>query len=261
MMFYKLPAFQRLLLILFALTGAATFPVKAEESVTSKGLVMPFSSVTVAAPLREVIKEIHVEEGERVHVDQLLVSLEAEEETLNVKRLEAVLKKADFDNKAYQQLLKDEATSEEEALAKETAFNQIDAELGIAKARLNERLIESTLNGVVVKKYKESGDSIAENDPILQILEVDRLLLLFHLEATWLPFIRMGQEMKVHFPERSDKQGTVAKVTFIDPAVDSRSGLFRVRLLLDNKQGLIRPGQSVETSFSKNSPTSQPTQL
>lgn len=213
------------------------------------GVVKPFKSVVVSATLREVIEQINVEEGDRIEAGQALIHLRSDKQRLAVERYELVIRKAEFDYKAAQRLFEQNVSSRDDALNKELELKRLIVEQAIAQAEYDERTIKSSLNGVVVKKLKEAGESVNEVEPILQIVENDRLLLLFYLHADMLPLIKMGQELNTRYPALSSDIVKPAKINFIDPEVDARSGLFRVRLLLDNSDELIKPGMQVQAAF------------
>jgi len=59
----------------------------------------------------------------------------------------------------------------------------------------------------------------------------------------------MGDELDVAFPEMTPAVERKAKINFIDPEVDARSGMFRVRLLMDNSDQAVRPGMKVRAAF------------
>ncbi|NIP94908.1 MAG: HlyD family efflux transporter periplasmic adaptor subunit, partial [Akkermansiaceae bacterium] len=80
----------------------------------------------------------------------------------------------------------------------------LEARLDIAQEELDERTIKAPFDGVVVRKFKEAQEVIAEDDPVLQVMEVDRLKLQFYLEARLLPSIEIGQEQAVRFPALPD---------------------------------------------------------
>lgn len=213
------------------------------------GVVKPFKSVVVSATLREVIEQINVEEGDRIEAGQALIHLRSDKQRLAVERYELVIRKAEFDYQAAQRLFEQNVSSRDDALNKELELKRLIVEQAIAQAEYDERTIKSSLNGVVVKKLKEAGESVNEVEPILQIVENDRLLLLFYLHADMLPLIQMGQELNTRYPALSSDIVKPAKINFIDPEVDARSGLFRVRLLLDNSDELIKPGMQVQAAF------------
>lgn len=220
-----------------------------EQTVSVEGLVKPFKSVTISASLREVIQKIDVAEGDRITEGQILIHLESEKQRLAVARYELLISKATFDQQAAQRLFEQNVASRDDALNKEMELKRLQTEQDIAKAEFEEREIKSPLSGVVVRKFKESGESVSEVEPILEVMENDKLLLLFYLDAHMLASVKLGQEISTTYPELSP--GTVKKavVDFIDPQVDARSGLFRVRLLLDNKDESIKPGMRVQAEF------------
>jgi membrane fusion protein, multidrug efflux system len=54
--------------------------------------------------------------------------------------------------------------------------------------------------------------------------------------------VKLGAEAEVTFSEVQPQVVKKGKIHFIDPQVDARSGLFRVRVLVDNQDGAARPG-------------------
>ncbi len=234
--------------LLLSLSFAAG-PLCSQELVGKEGVVKPFREVTVSASIREIIAELAFEEGDTVEAGQVVAKLRSEKQSLAVERLAQMLRKAEFDYNAAKRLFEQKVASRDDAFESEVELRRIEAELAIAKAELQERSIVAPIDGVIVRKFKESGESIAENDPILQLLQTNQLLLLFHLEAPLLSKVKVGQEFAVHFPEMPEVKGAKAVLNFIDPEVDSRSGLFRVRLLLKNEKGLVRPGLRVIANF------------
>lgn len=227
------------------------------------GVVKPYKAVIISASLREIIRKIEVSEGERIKEGQMLVRLESEKQRLSIERYALVISKATFDQKAAQRLFEQNVASRDDAMNKDIELKRLQVEQDIAKAELADREIKSPISGVVVRKLKESGESVNETEPILQIMETDRLLLLFYLEADMLSSVKLGQELATRYPELSPDTVKKAVVDFIDPEVDARSGLFRVRLLLDNKDDSIKPGMRAQAEFpaaSAPKPVSKPQQ-
>ena len=240
--------------LLPAVASACLFmltPGMAQNSASEwrEGVAKPFRAVILSASLREVITSITVAEGDSIKEGQVIINLQSGKEKVAVERLKLMLEKAEFDHNAARRLFEQNVSSKDEALAKELEVKRIKADLKIAEADVVEREIRAPLNGVVVHRLHEVGEAVNEAEAIMQVMEVDRLLLLFHLEATMLSTLKLGQEVEVNFPELSPPVQGRAKVHFIDPEVDARSGLFRVRLLLENQDGQARPGMKVRAKF------------
>jgi multidrug efflux system membrane fusion protein len=224
-------------------------PARSQQLVLREGVAKPFKVVTMSASLREVITQISVEEGDRITKGQVLVNLESEKEKLAVERTEQLLAKAQFDYNASKRLYEQNVSSKDDMLSKEVDLKRLQTELRMAKAEVAEREMLAPLTGVVVLRFHEPGEAVNEAEPVLQVMDSDKLLLLFHLEAPMLSTIKMGDEIKVVFPEMTPEVERKAKISFIDPEVDARSGLFRVRLLMDNADQAVRPGMKVRGAF------------
>ncbi len=214
-----------------------------------EGVAKPFKVVTMSASLREVITKVTVDEGDRIKQGDLLVSLEAEKQKLAVERLVQMQEKAQFDFNASKRLFEANVSSRDDMLAKQVEMKRLQAELDIAKVEVSQREMLAPLTGVVVHRFHEPGEAVNEAEPILQVMDADRLLLLFYLEAPMLSVVKMGDELEVSFPEVASTPKRKAKVNFIDPEVDGRSGMFRVRLLMDNTDHALRPGMKVRAVF------------
>lgn len=232
-----------------ACAALLTISAKAEPTAVREGVAKPFKVVTMSASLREVITKIEVEEGDRITQGQVLVSLEAEKEKLSSERLVQMIAKAQFDYNASKRLFEQNVSSKDDMLAKEVDLKRLQAELKISNAEVAEREILAPLTGVVVHRYHEAGEAVNEAEPILQVLDSDKLLLLFYLEAPMLSVLKTGDEIAVTFSEMSPPVERKAKINFIDPEVDARSGMFRVRLLMDNADHAVRPGMKVRGTF------------
>ena len=221
----------------------------AQQPAFREGVAKPFKVVIMSASLREVITKIAVEEGDRIKQGQILVSLEAEKEKLSAERLVQMIAKAQFDFNASKRLYEQNVSSKDEMLAKDVDLKRLQAELKIANAEIAEREMLAPLTGVVVHRYHEAGEAVNEAEPILQVMDADKLLLLFYLEAPMLSVLKADDEIAVAFPEMTPAVERKAKINFIDPEVDARSGMFRVRLLMDNADHAVRPGMKVRGTF------------
>ncbi len=221
----------------------------AGESVVCEGISKPLQSVVMSASLSEMIVSIPVEEGDRIKKGQLLVNLESEKEVLAVERLEQMVTKADFDFSAAKRLFDQKVTSRDEMLSKEVELKRLQTELKMAKAVVAERQMLAPFDGVVVQRFREPGEAVNEAEPILKVIDADKLLLLFYMDVKMLSALKKGDALDVVFPEASPPLQRKAVVTFIDPEVDARSGMFRVRLLMDNADHSVRPGMKVRTEI------------
>jgi len=227
------------------LTAAVTTTAHAVEI---DGLSLPWKSVRVSSPVQEIVAEVKVEEGVVVTKDQILARLHDEKEHAEHARAQKILQKREFDAKAAAALVADKITSREKALEAEIELQLARVDVDLAKRKLEEKTIKSPLDGVVVKKLKEEGESADRVEALFEIINIDRLYLQFYLERKLAASLVAGQE--IDFWVTGDEPvRRKAKVDFVNPGADSASGLFRVKLIFENPDRALKAGVRVTADF------------
>ncbi len=235
---------RRFFFSLFALAIAA----HADET---QGLVMPFLQVSVSSPvLQEVIDHVLVQEGDTVKEGQILIELRKEKEELEVKQAQQVVLQRRFTAEGAQKLFNEKIGSKETALEKQTELELAKIQLAAAEVRLKEKTIRSPLNGIVVKKYKEAGEAVDRVEKLLDVVNIDQVYVQFYLDPKLMQTIKQDVEVPVRFPVIGN-QDFIGRVSFIDPRIDAGSGLFRVKVLIDNADHKIKAGMRGTADFAK----------
>lgn len=229
---------------------ALVVPLNAEEV---QGLVVPVKQVSVSSPvMQDIIKEVFVKEGDTVKEGQVLAQLANDKEGLEVNLYEKQIEKRSFDAKNAQILFKEKISSKENALEKQTELDLARIQHQLAMVRLNEKTIKSPLSGTVVKKYKESGEAVDRVEKLFDIVNLDSVYIQFYLDPKLMDAIQEGAKVPVRFPMLSgNPRDYVATVAFIDPRIDAASGLFRVKLSLDNPGHEIKAGMRGQADFAR----------
>jgi membrane fusion protein, multidrug efflux system len=239
---------------------ALTYPAltRAEDV---QGLVLPFKQVSVSSPvLQDNVKDIEVDEGDQVKKDDVLAHLLNDREQLEVKRCENLIKRAEFEYKGMKTLADEKLATQDSELEKETDLEAAKLESQLANVALEEKTIKSPLSGIVVKRYKEPGESVDRMEKLFDIVNIDQVYIQFYLEPGLIEKLAVGDKIPVHFPAlRDGAREYEAAVAFIDPRIDAASGLFRVKLLLDNANHDIKAGMRGEADFSKPAKTAAAT--
>ncbi len=237
----------RLLFTCFFLLAIAA---RAEEV---QGLVIPFKQVTVSSPvLQDIISEIYVDEGDEVKKDQPLAKLNSEKEELEVQQFAQQIERAQFQANGMEELLKEKMASKDAALEKKTELELAKIQHKLALVHLGEKTIRAPLSGIVVKKYKEVGEGVDRVEKLFDIVNIDQVYVQFYLDPKLMESIHPDMKVPVTFPTLPNSSHKyVATVSFIDPRIDAASGLFRVKLLLDNPSHEIKAGMRAQSDFSK----------
>lgn len=216
-----------------------------------QGLVLPLKEVSVASPvLQEVVDSVLVEEGDTVAEGQVIVQLRSEKEVLLVEQARRVVEQREFSYGGAEKLAKEKMMSRELVLEKKTELELAKIQLRQAEVALKEKTIRSPLNGIVVTKHKEAGESVDRVEKLVDIVNIDQVYVQFYVDPKLMTAIKIDQMVKVRFPVIGEK-AFEAKVAFVDPRIDATSGLFRVKLLVENPGHQIKPGMRGTADFVK----------
>jgi membrane fusion protein, multidrug efflux system len=218
-----------------------------------QGLIFPFKEVSVSSPvLQDVVKDIQVDEGDVVKKGDILAHLLNDKEAIDAARYENLIKHAQFQYDAMKKLADENYASKDQLMEKETDLNTAKLDYQLALAALNEKTITSPLSGIVVKRYKEQGEAVDRTEKLFDIVDIDQVYLQVYLEPAFVNKLAVGDKVAVHFPNiYQGSQQYQGKIAFIDPRIDLASGLFRVKILIDNPNHIIKAGMRAEAEFDK----------
>jgi len=246
----------------------------AEEPHNFDCLIEPHMMVEINSSVQGKIDSITVEKSDLVEQGQTLVKLESavEQATVELARARTQLqaeyrtskvsyqfakrKLTRFDSMYNDDVVplhnKDEVETEKNLAAlkiQEAKEKQLLSELELRRAEelLDQRTVKSPITGVVVERYKSPGEFV-EDEPILQLAQLDPLNVEVILPASMFGSITPGMKGKV-FPESLRNTSYAADVKIVDRIVDASSGTFSVRLELPNPDYKIPGGLKCQVKF------------
>ena len=118
---------------------------------------------------------------------------------------------------------------------------QAEAQLDLQQQRLNlieDRIQKSTIkapfDGFVSAEFTEIGAWISRGDPIAQVIQMDEVEVLAPVTADAIVNLRIGDELRVEFPELPNELVT-GKIERIVPVASSRARTFPVFIRLSNQ--------------------------
>lgn len=225
------------LLLLAAPLAAATPAVR-----TFDGLVLPFHEVVVSTPVQGQIEVVLVKEGDIVTAGQPLARLYAKMEDLDMQRTKVALDKKQFDYTGSNNLYADKIISQDEALNRRSELELARLQYEMAVEAVHQRTIEAPIDGLVVEKLREVGETVTAAQPLFRLVDIRQVYVQFFVHAEDLVRLHVGDRLPVHVPVLGDDQVFTGQVDFIDPRVDAASGLMRVKILLANPEGRIKAG-------------------
>ena len=230
-------------------------------------VIEPTEKVELGSPVVGVLAEIRVERGDQVKKGQVVARLAAQVERKSVdlamlkvndyseiQAATAALEHAKREKTRAVILFKKSLVSKqaldkavtEETLARhrleQARENQKQSEqaLKLARAKLNQRILRSPIDGIITERYLSPGDRI-QDQPIVRIAKVDPLRVEVIAPAKFFNQFKKGQSVEVT-PKLPGFKTRRAKVIIIDRTIDAASNTFRVTLELANPDLKIPAG-------------------
>lgn len=126
----------------------------------------------------------------------------------------------------------------------ENQINQIE-ETGKVKENFP---VYATVSGTVTEKLVEQGDYIKQGQPLLKIANLNTVWGNFDVYENQIDRFKKGQEVMVTtnaYPNKEFK----SKVDFIDPALNTKTRTVTLRVVLNNKDDVFKPGMFVTANI------------
>lgn len=251
-----------------ALAGSC-LSASAEQEVEIQGFLEPYRTVNVAAPDTGIVTRIHARVGDPVKKGDVVAQLDDDVHRLLVAsaaakmaaqgRLESA--KAELKLRQYRLSKLRELIAKGHGRQEEVERAATDVEIAAAqvldanddllfktlehrrlKVQLDRREIRAPLDGVVSLNLKEVGEFVAPNDPdIVTVVQLDPLLAKFSMQRSLAKSVKLGQTVSVGFPQGAQPRTGV--VEEMSPVIDAESGTIRIRVRIENRDGLYDSGQ------------------
>ncbi|WP_417567023.1 efflux RND transporter periplasmic adaptor subunit [Marinobacter sp.] len=244
---------------------------------TATGSLEPKSEVSVGAEISGLITRVLVDENDQVtegqvlalfDTDELEVALEQAEAQLalaqaSVAEAEATLQESRVDERRVNALRERGTSAQAELDAAMAARKRAEAKLAYARAsvrqadasvsqartRLEKAVISSPIDGVVLQRSIEPGNTVAASfqTPVLFLLAEDLKEMELHvsMDEADVGLVEAGQNATFTVDAWSGREFS-AKVLKVHlyPAVENNVVTYTTVLSVNNSEGLLRPGMT-----------------
>ncbi len=228
--------------------AVGTEPLKIES--TFVGHLLPNERVRMTSEMDGVIETINFEEADEVKKGKKLINISTKELTLRLKISETDLKLAETNLKRDEKLEARKLIPKSQLDQRLTQADRSRLNRDLAMINLRKSFISSPLKGTVKIRHVKVGEFVRKGDPLVEILDLDKVLVKVNIPEQEIMEIREGENVEVELYALSDRQflGTVKTIGL---EADSRSRTFPVEIMVDNQKRELRPGMLARVTFSK----------
>ncbi|AFI85687.1 efflux RND transporter periplasmic adaptor subunit [Methylophaga nitratireducenticrescens] len=226
--------------------------------------------VELRARVTGYLDKVHFDDGQMVEKGDLLFEIDPRPYEAAVARAEAELsrmdsqlKLAELDTKRGERLLTQSAISQEEVDTRRARFQEANANVASAAAALKTARLDleyakitAPVSGRISNRRVDVGNLIGSGDTgqvLTTIVSLDPLHFVFDVSETeYLELIRLpegqeqlinGRTMPTELKLIDEKDWTrEGRIDFVDNRLDENTGTLRMRVVVDNADGVLRPG-------------------
>lgn len=211
------------------------------RSITAVGTLQSNESVILRPEISGRVQAIHFQEGERVEAGAPLLSLDDSVYRAELAQAEAGLNLSRQNSQRAQELFQRRvgtARTRDEATA---ALRASQAEVALAKARLDKTKLVAPFSGVLGLRRVSVGDYVNPGQEIVNLENIDPIKVDFRVPEPSLSEIREGQTVEVQVDAFPGETFT-GQAYAIDPRIDASGRSVVIRARLENDDRRLRPG-------------------
>jgi len=244
------PAARFLLVVLLAgsLQAQSPDPSSPPESVRVEGIIVPGEQVQLAIRVGGVISKIKVKEGDRVTKDQPLLEIDPRSQAIESKVYALTAAKARSDAASLHKLYQEKIVSRDEYEKAEVSAKLAEANFELSNIRLDFHILRATKDGLIHRLQKKEGEAVQTLETLVTLVTTDPVSLLVYLDARYLTRVTPGSKVLVQ-PVGETGDPLTGRVELVDRIIEPGTGVFRVKISLENPTGHLVPGLRATAIF------------
>jgi membrane fusion protein (multidrug efflux system) len=201
---------------------------------------------TVIARTRGVVRQLAVEEGDQVGMDQPLAYLEDDEQKIAAARARTTRDTARREHERVAGLYEQSLVSLDEFEKTRRDADDADHALALAELELSRTVIRAPFKGVILRRHLDVGATVADGTAVYDLADLDPLYADINIPERHVQRLAPGQ--RVLLAADTESEPVPAAIERIAPLVDSSTGTVKVTVAVEGGSTL-RPGAFVRVDI------------
>ncbi len=228
-------------LLATVLLSPATDLRAADDAIEAGGIVVPCEQIELAAASDGIFDVVNVSEGDRVKQGEALGNLNLASAEVELTRRKLIAEKLGGTFASAKRLYADKIMSKDDYDQAEIEFLTAKTERDLAEILYQEKFIKAPFEGYVLRLLKKKGEAVQRLETVAKLVSIRRLNVIIYLDADKIQKIFDGQAVEARIASVPD-QVFYGVVETVDPVIDPGSGLFRVKISIENPDEKVRSG-------------------
>lgn len=218
-----------------------------QSFLSATGTVYPWQEAKIESKVVGKIEKFLVKEGDEVEKGELLVQLEKTERLIALAQAEANFENAEGDWKRMEELYAKKTISQQQYDKGRSVYKMAKANLDMAQTQLDNCDIRAPFSGVIVQKFRNEGEMVAQPmgmpgiPPLVVLMDISRVKVGVDIAEKRIGEVKVDQRAQVRvdgYPGRAFEGRVIDVVPFVNPL----SRTFKVKIEILNQNRLLKSG-------------------
>lgn len=223
-------------------------PTSIRDVLALPGETRPWQDVRLAADQGGQVEWLGPREGDEVRKGDLVAKIDVSALKAALENAEAAARLAEEVYQRRQRLFERKIITEEELDRSRAERDVARGNLRQARVHYEQGFVRAPIDGFVNYLFVDEGEFVGRGEPVADLVKVKKIEIEVNVPELDVRYLRVGQEAGVRvdaFPERR----FLGRIDFVAYKADPATKTFRVKVLLDNPAGQIRPGMIARLVF------------
>lgn len=191
------------------------------------------------------VKHVHVQMGDAVKKDDVLISLDDSIIKAELVKSQAQLEQALLDLKRLKNLVKNRLSSDDEIAKAQTAVSIAQADVKIQQSRYEHSQIHAPFDGIISQRLINESDVLSLHQHLLTLINTQNLKLQASFSALIMPKLNIGDDAILQCGNTKIQ----SSIRRISPSIDTTSQQGKIEIQWKNSHKNIMPGQLCEVKI------------
>ena len=223
-----------------SVTVARVEPRDLSLNVVYTGTLEGEKQTKIFASIPEAVAELPIKEGSRVNKGDAVIILDKSGAASQYNQAKAVYLEAKDNYNKMENLYRGGAISEQAYIGSRTAFEVAGANFESARQQVE---LTSPITGILTDLSVNIGEYVRPGLPLATVAQTGSMRLVIFVESQNAAFIKKGQKAEISLDaSRKENSKFSGVVKVVSKSADPDTRLFRVEILINNPEGVLKPG-------------------
>jgi membrane fusion protein, multidrug efflux system len=217
------------------------------KSIEVNGTVLSNEMVELHPEVSGRLIYLNIPDGSKVQEGSILARINDSELQAQLEQQKAQLELAKKNEQRIKSLLQINGVNQADYDAAANQVTNIQANVKVILAQIEKTIIRAPFSGTLGLRQVSLGAFVSPQTLIGTLQQIDKIKIDFSVPETYTNLVKVGNKITIQTNESNNK--LIAKITAIEPQINTSTRNIKVRAILDNS--IINPGTYVKVQLNQ----------